>query len=197
MIQLFCTTKWICYTYTYMSVCVCVCVCMHACMLSHFSPSWLFVTRLLCPQDSPGQNTGVGCHALLQGIFLIQGLNLLSLLLLHWQPGSLSFAPLGNSTTVYIKPIYIYMYIYIYIHTYITEYWVELPVLYSRSLLVINFVYHNVYMSIPVSQFIPPPLTPDKNNFVSYICDSFFCFVDKFICTFGFFFFFFLDSLYK
>ena len=26
-------------------------------------------TRLLCPWDSPGKNTGVGCHALLQGIF--------------------------------------------------------------------------------------------------------------------------------
>ena len=31
---------------------------------------------LLCPWDSPGQNTGVGCHALLQGIFPIQGANL-------------------------------------------------------------------------------------------------------------------------
>jgi len=30
----------------------------------------------LCPWDSPGKNTGVGCHALLQGIFLTQGLNL-------------------------------------------------------------------------------------------------------------------------
>ena len=29
----------------------------------------------LCPWDSPGKNTGVGRHALLQGIFLIQGLN--------------------------------------------------------------------------------------------------------------------------
>ena len=29
--------------------------------------------RLLCPWDSPGKNTGVGCHAFLQGIFLIQG----------------------------------------------------------------------------------------------------------------------------
>ena len=28
--------------------------------------------RLLCPWDSPGKNTGVGCHALLQGIFLSQ-----------------------------------------------------------------------------------------------------------------------------
>ena len=31
--------------------------------------------RLLCPWDSPGKNTGVGCHALLQGIFLTQGSN--------------------------------------------------------------------------------------------------------------------------
>ena len=32
-------------------------------------------TRLLSPWDSPGKNTGVGCHALLQGIFLTQGSN--------------------------------------------------------------------------------------------------------------------------
>ena len=32
-------------------------------------------------------NTGVGCHALLQGIFLTQGLNLYLLCLLHWQAG--------------------------------------------------------------------------------------------------------------
>ena len=29
--------------------------------------------RLLCPWDSPGENIGVGCRALLQGIFLTQG----------------------------------------------------------------------------------------------------------------------------
>ena len=28
------------------------------------------------PRDSPGKNTGMGCHALLQGIFLTQGSNL-------------------------------------------------------------------------------------------------------------------------
>ena len=28
-----------------------------------------------CPWEAPGKNTGVGCHSLLQGIFLIQGLN--------------------------------------------------------------------------------------------------------------------------
>ena len=31
--------------------------------------------RLLHPWDFPGENTGVGCHFLLQGIFLTQGLN--------------------------------------------------------------------------------------------------------------------------
>ena len=31
--------------------------------------------RFLCPWDSPGKNTGVGCFALLQGIFLTQASN--------------------------------------------------------------------------------------------------------------------------
>ena len=31
---------------------------------------WTQAARLLCPWGSPGKNTGVGCHALLQGIFL-------------------------------------------------------------------------------------------------------------------------------
>ena len=38
-------------------------------------PHGLEPTRLLCPWDSPGKKTGVGCHALLQGIFPAQGLN--------------------------------------------------------------------------------------------------------------------------
>jgi len=35
----------------------------------------LYPTRLLYPWDSPGKNTAVGCHALLQGIFPTQGSN--------------------------------------------------------------------------------------------------------------------------
>ena len=59
------------------------------CVLSCFSHVWLFVTPwtiatgLLCPWDSPGKNTGVGCHALLQGILPIQGSSPLLLCLLH------------------------------------------------------------------------------------------------------------------
>ena len=44
---------------------------------------------LLCPWDSPGKNTGVGCHFLLQGIFMNQGSNWSLLPLLHWQGDSL------------------------------------------------------------------------------------------------------------
>ena len=38
-------------------------------------PNRLEPARLLCPWNSPGKNIGVGCHALLQGIFPIQGSN--------------------------------------------------------------------------------------------------------------------------
>ena len=33
-------------------------------------PRGLQPTRFLCPWDSPGKSTGVGCHCLLQGSFL-------------------------------------------------------------------------------------------------------------------------------
>ena len=48
--------------------------------------------------DSPGKSTGVGCHALLQGIFLTQGLNPSLLRILHWQAGSLPLVPPGKPT---------------------------------------------------------------------------------------------------
>ena len=46
-------------------------------------------TRLPCPWSSPGKNSRVGGHFLLQGIFLMQGLDLRLLCLLDWQVGSL------------------------------------------------------------------------------------------------------------
>ena len=48
------------------------------------------------PWDSPGKNTGVGCHALLQGIFLTRGSNPHLLCLLHWWVGSLPLVPPGK-----------------------------------------------------------------------------------------------------
>ena len=58
-------------------------------------------TRLLCPWDFPGKNTGVGCHFLLQGIFLTQGSNPRLLHLLHWQVDSLPLNHMGSPA--YIK----------------------------------------------------------------------------------------------
>ena len=46
--------------------------------------------RLFCPWDSTDKNTGVGCHFLLQGIFLTQGLDphlLLGRWILYYFPG--------------------------------------------------------------------------------------------------------------
>ena len=44
----------------------------HSIVSDSLQPHGLYPTRLLCPWDFPGKNTGVGCHSLLQGIFLIQ-----------------------------------------------------------------------------------------------------------------------------
>ena len=45
-------------------------------MSDSLKPHGLQPTRLLCPWDSPGKNTGVCCHFLLQVIFPTQGSNL-------------------------------------------------------------------------------------------------------------------------
>ena len=47
----------------------CCCCLVTSVMSDSVRPDGLYPTRLLCPWDSPGKNTGVGCHALLQGIF--------------------------------------------------------------------------------------------------------------------------------
>ena len=62
-------------------------------LLSHA----LKAARLLCPWDFPGKNTRMGCHFLLQGIFLTQGLNPC---LLPWQADSLPLSHLGSPVKV-------------------------------------------------------------------------------------------------
>ena len=51
-----------------------------------------------CPWVYPGKNVRVGCHALLQGIFLNQGWNPRLLRLLQQQAGSLPLEPPGRSS---------------------------------------------------------------------------------------------------
>ena len=71
-------------------------------------PHGLYPTQLLCPWDSPGKNTGLGFHFLLQGIFQAQGSNLhfLSLpccrqILYHWATGEAPFHFVPKLTLVF------------------------------------------------------------------------------------------------
>ena len=64
-------------------------------------PHGQYPTRLLCPWNFLGKNMGVGCHFLLQGIFLTQGLNPS---LLHWQAESLPLSHQGS--LMQIMPVY-------------------------------------------------------------------------------------------
>ena len=62
-----------------------------------FAPPWTGASaKLLCSWDSLDKNTGVGCHALLQRIFLTQESNPRLLPLLHWQLDSLPLSHLES-----------------------------------------------------------------------------------------------------
>ena len=65
---------------------------VHDCLRCHA----LKPARLLCPWASPGSDTGVGCHFLLQRIFPTQGWNPCLLRLLQWQTDSLPLSHLGS-----------------------------------------------------------------------------------------------------
>ena len=104
-----------------------------ACVLIHFNHVQLCDSMDCSPQgssvhgDSPGKNAGVGCHALLQGIFPTQRSSPYLLCLLRWQVVSLLLAPPQNpSPSIYMYVcmytyIHIYSYIYIYIYIYIAD----------------------------------------------------------------------------
>jgi len=93
---------------TEVSVCICVCCrrylhaqwlqsCLTLCNPMDCNPS-----GSLCRWDSPGKNIRVGCHALLQGIFPTQRLNLC---LLHCRqilyPLSYLASPVGGGIYIY------------------------------------------------------------------------------------------------
>ena len=67
--------------------------CMQACQVTSVVSDF----SLLCPWDFPGKDTGMGCHALFQEIFLTQGVTReqthISYAYLLWQAGSLLLGP--------------------------------------------------------------------------------------------------------
>ena len=70
--------------------------CYIASVVSDSVTPWTIPTRLLCPRDSPGKSTGVGCRALLQGTSPTRGWSLHLFRLLHRQAGSLPPVPPGK-----------------------------------------------------------------------------------------------------
>ena len=89
------------YTHSVLTQSLCFSLLVYVCPVTavtsdSLQPYGLKPTGLLCPWNSPGKNTGVACHVLLQGIFLIQGLNPSLLRYLHWQASSLPWVPPGK-----------------------------------------------------------------------------------------------------
>ena len=70
-----------------------VAICSDTVVSDSLQPHGRRPARPLCSWDSPVKDTGVGCHFLLQGIFLIQGLNTRIFHLLHWNIDSLPLTP--------------------------------------------------------------------------------------------------------
>ena len=74
----------------------CACAQVLSCSaVSDSATQWTEPTRLLSAWDFPGKNTGVGCHFVLQGLFLTQGSNPHLLCLLHWQADYLPLCPIS------------------------------------------------------------------------------------------------------
>ena len=79
------------------------CGSQHVCAAKSLQPRLTLCNAMDCSLlgssvhgDSPGKYTGVGCQALLQGIFLTQRLNLCLLHLLYWEASSLPLETPGK-----------------------------------------------------------------------------------------------------
>ena len=79
----------------------CSCYLVTKSCLTLFQHHGLQPTRLLCPWDFPGKNTGLGCHFLLPGIFQTQRSNPH---FLCWQADSLPLSHQGAHFHYWLKP---------------------------------------------------------------------------------------------
>ena len=119
-------------------------------MVSDFlQPHGLLTASLLCPWDSPGKNTRVGCHFLFQGIFPTQGSNLCLLCLLYWQVDSLPLSHLGSSGKVSGWPRSSFEFFHTNIHKNPNEFW---PTQYLMHVVSLN----------------PPKKPPEEGNILIF-----------------------------
>ena len=157
---------------SFIDVCVCVCVCV--CTLTQSCPT------LCSPVDCSLPDSSV--HGIFQArilewvaisssrvIFLTQGSKLSLSYLLHCQVGSLPLVPPG-------KPVHVFVYVNIYTFFIFPikgywVYWVLLPVLRSRLLLLILYIVLCVYVN-PKLLIYPSLLSPLVTMFVFCVCGS-------------------------
>ena len=94
-------------THTLMCLCAQLCPTEQILSMSGSETPWTVTRQVPLSMDFTGKNTGVGCHALLQGIFLTQG-STCSSFLDRWILYHL------RHLSIYLS-LYIHTYIYIYI----------------------------------------------------------------------------------
>ena len=115
---------YILYIYMYIHVCCCCC-CVASVVSDSVRPHRRQPTRLPRPGDSPGENTGVGCHFLLQCMKVKSESEVPQSCLTLCDP--MDCSPPGSSIHGIFQArvlewgaiaFSIYMYTYVYIHTY-------------------------------------------------------------------------------
>ena len=157
--------------------------------------------RFLCPWDSPGKNTGVGCHALLQGIFPTQRLNPHLLLLLHSRQISLPLSHQGSPNTCIVN-IFSHEFILHKFCINITHLWFLIT--YNLTLKLLSFLSKNcplIFINKDITTSILPfnghslssgqtkeILLSCKSNFVSIVPSfTFLTFITSRVLIFSFF----------
>ena len=166
-----------CVSLCYRAVCCVLCLAAQLCP-TLYDPMGYSPPGSSVHGASPGKNTGVGCHALLQGIFPTQVCHIAGRFLTDWA-----------TREVQVDQIYICLYpLFFRFHSHLGHHRALSSFLCYRvnSLLVIYFVYSSAYMSITISQSIPLPLPHLVTWSLFSIPVSHFCFENRFMSTIPF-----------
>ena len=122
--------------------------------------------RLLSLWGFPGKNTELGCHFLLQRIFLSQRLNQC---LLHWQVGSLPLSHLGSPMeAVQFSSVQSLSRVWLFATPWITAHQASLSITNSRSLLKlmpIESVMPSSHLILCCPLLLLPPIPPSIRVF--------------------------------
>ena len=138
-------------------------------------------TRLPRPWDSPGKNTGVGCHFLLQCMKVKSEREVAQSCLTLGDP--MDRSPPGSSVHGILQARALEWGVPSHVGHHRALSWVPCAVCMSSSFIYFIHSANSVYVSIPISPFIPPCFPP----WYPYICSLhlylYFCFANKIICT--------------